>query len=283
MGRKDTAEVKDCSTPECPCCPSSSYNPLVVSDSSAPSGSPAPPDRPSSAAAADLLIGALRDLAATQALDSITRIVRTTARRLAGADGATFVLRDGEHCHYVDEEAIAPLWKGRRFPLKSCISGWAMRYRQQVVIPDIYEDARIPHDAYRPTFVRSLVMTPVRALQPWAAIGVYWAGYRVPTPDEANWLQALADSTAVAMEKVRVESELHGGDTVDGPPAPPVRMCAWTKRLALDGEWVSIEAYLKRRFGLDVTHGISDEALAAMTDEVLRHKDAAAPGSGPAL
>jgi hypothetical protein len=46
---------------------------------------------------------------------------------------------------------------------------------QTVVIPDIYLDDRIPHDAYRPTFVKSLVMTPVRMEDPIAAIGAYWA------------------------------------------------------------------------------------------------------------
>ena len=43
--------------------------------------------------------------------------------KLVGADGATFVLRDGDCCYYVDEDAISPLWKGQRFPLEACISG----------------------------------------------------------------------------------------------------------------------------------------------------------------
>src|SRR5262249_39201177 len=95
-----------------------------------------------------------RDLAAVQ------QIVKTSARRFAAADGATFVLREGAFCHYADEDAIAPLWKGKRFPLEACISGWSMIHRQPAVIPDIYVDPRIPQDAYRPTFVKSLVMVP---------------------------------------------------------------------------------------------------------------------------
>ena len=45
-------------------------------------------------------------------------IVRHAARQLVGADGATFVLRDGDKSFYADEDAIAPLWKGLRFPLE---------------------------------------------------------------------------------------------------------------------------------------------------------------------
>src|SRR5581483_219834 len=107
-----------------------------------------------------------------------------------------------------DEDAVSPLWKGQRFPLDTCISGWAMLNRQPAVIEDIYADDRIPHDAYRPTFVKSLVMVPIRTLDPVGAIGNYWAAPHQATPAEVQLLQALADTTAVAMENVRVFSEL---------------------------------------------------------------------------
>jgi len=41
------------------------------------------------------------------------------------------------------------------------------------MIPDVYLDERIPHDAYRPTFVKSLVMTPIGKEEPIGAIGCY--------------------------------------------------------------------------------------------------------------
>lgn len=75
------------------------------------------------------LIKAIQDLSAAHDLATIQRIVRVAARELTGADGATFVLKDGDQCFYADEDAISPLWKGRRFPLESCISGWSMIHR----------------------------------------------------------------------------------------------------------------------------------------------------------
>jgi hypothetical protein len=160
------------------------------------------------ASAVTLLIETVQRLAMARDVATVQDIVRTSARQLTGADGATFVLRDGDRCHYVDEDAIAPLWKGQKFPMSACVSGWAMLNRQPAVIPDIYTDARIPHDAYRPTFVKSLVMVPIRTLDPIGAIGNYWATPHTPTDDEVRLLQALADSTAVAMENVRVIAEL---------------------------------------------------------------------------
>jgi diguanylate cyclase (GGDEF)-like protein len=135
-------------------------------------------------------------------------LVRTTARQLTGADGATFVLRDNEHCFYAEEDAIAPLWKGQRFPMHMCISGWVMNSREAVAIPDIYKDPRVPIEAYRPTFVRSLAMVPIRTQSPIGAIGNYWARPHDPTHEELRILQALADSTAVAMQNIRVHQEL---------------------------------------------------------------------------
>jgi hypothetical protein len=106
--------------------------------------------------------------------EAVIEAVRSTARFICNADGVTFVLRDGNLCHYVEEDAIGPLWKGQRFPMSACISGWSMLNAETAVIEDIFTDQRIPHDAYRPTFVRSLIMTPAGADSPAAAIGAYW-------------------------------------------------------------------------------------------------------------
>lgn len=154
------------------------------------------------------LLRAIQQLSMVRSLPEIQAIVRTAARRLTGADGATFVLRDNDSCFYADEDAISPLWKGQRFPMDVCISGWTMLHRQPALIPDIYADERVPHEAYRPTFVKSLAMVPIRQLDPIGAIGNYWAQQHEPTAREVQLLQALADSTAVALENVRVYTEL---------------------------------------------------------------------------
>jgi signal transduction histidine kinase len=156
----------------------------------------------------DELVRVVQELSLARSLEDVQRIVRLAARSLTGADGATFILRDQGMCFYADEDAIEPLWKGQRFPLDACVSGWAMIHRESVVIEDIYADNRVPHEAYRPTFVRSMAMVPIRTIDPIGAIGNYWAARRRPTDHEVQLLQALADSTAVALENVRVYEEL---------------------------------------------------------------------------
>jgi K+-sensing histidine kinase KdpD len=154
------------------------------------------------------LVVAVQELSLARDLTTVQTIVRRAARDLTGAHGATFVLKDNDRCYYADEDAIEPLWKGQRFPLSACVSGWVMSHRQAVVIEDIYADERVPVEAYRPTFVKSMLMVPIRTESPIGAIGNYWAEQRRADPHEVELLQALANTTAVAMENVKIYGEL---------------------------------------------------------------------------
>jgi response regulator RpfG family c-di-GMP phosphodiesterase len=154
------------------------------------------------------LVGVVQRLSLARSLPEIERIVGSAARRLIGADGATFVLREGDQCFYAEEDSIAPLWKGLRFPMHSCVSGWVMRQGEPAIIPDIHADDRVPNEAYEPTFVRSLAMVPIRRLEPLGAIGAYWAHHHRTTAEEVEVLQALADSSAVAIANVMAYREL---------------------------------------------------------------------------
>ncbi|KAA9153933.1 HAMP domain-containing histidine kinase [Microbacterium lushaniae] len=156
----------------------------------------------------DALTRTVERLATALRLSEITEIVAEAVRELTGADGATFVFREDGQCFYAEENAIGPLWKGHRFPLTSCVSGWAMLHRETVVIPDIYTDERVPHDAYRPTFVASLVMAPVRSADPIGALGAYWAEQTRPDPEVVRRLEVLADTAAVAVENLELRGAI---------------------------------------------------------------------------
>lgn len=135
--------------------------------------------------------------------EDVIAVVRSTARQALCADGVTFVLRDGDFCHYVEEDAIGPLWKGKKFPIDTCVSGWAMLNDQTAAISDIYVDKRVPQQAYRPTFVRSLIMAPIRVDGPVAAIGAYWRERRKFTPEDLKAVEMMAEFAGHALRRVR--------------------------------------------------------------------------------
>jgi GAF domain-containing protein len=154
----------------------------------------------------DMLRDVVAALGRARNLTVVQHLVRSNARALSDAHGATVVLRDGDRCFYADEDAISPLWKGQRFPITECISGWAMLSRTAAVIPDIRVDDRIPQEAYRPTFVRSLAMIPVRAADPLGAVGVYWSTARRATDEQVELLSTLAEATGTALERLLPET-----------------------------------------------------------------------------
>ena len=139
-------------------------------------------------------------LARATSLAEIASALTYLGRRLMGCDGVTFVVNEDGHCHYLDEDGVSPLWKGQKFPGEHCISGWVMKQRQAVVVPNIFHDQRIPQDVYRRTFVKSLLMVPVGD-NGEAAIGAYWAEYHDPTEQEQLIAHALARQVATAMTR----------------------------------------------------------------------------------
>ena len=157
-----------------------------------------------------------QDLARSLELSEVTATICRAVRDLVGSDGAAFIVREGDEVHYADVDSIAPLWKGQRFPVSACVSGWSIVERQPAVIEDVYTDPRVPVEAYRPTFVKSLLMVPVRALNPVGAIGAYWATNRRASDDEVRLMQALASAADLAFanaqlyeqtKKARLEAE----------------------------------------------------------------------------
>ena len=40
-----------------------------------------------------------------------------------------------------------------------------------------------------------------------------------------------------------------------------LKVCAWTKRIEVDGRWISIEEFLSKYLHLQLTHGMSDDAV----------------------
>jgi len=154
------------------------------------------------------LVEAINNLSRARTLEEIQRITTSSARKLANCDGSTFVLMDSEYCWYVDEDAIAPLWKGQKFPLEQCISGWVMLNRTPAIIPDIYADTRIPSDLYRPTFVKSMLIVPINQANPIGAIGNYWRSQHAPNELETRLLLTLADAVAIAMENISLLTDL---------------------------------------------------------------------------
>jgi endonuclease/exonuclease/phosphatase family metal-dependent hydrolase len=165
----------------------------------------------------------IEKLSTAEDFTEVSAYLTQAVRSLVGADGVTLVLREGELCHYVEEDAVGPLWKGQRFPMTACVSGWSMMNATTAVVPDVYFDPRIPVEAYEPTFVRSLVMTPVNPDKAYAAIGTYWSDNHIASANELLDLESLAaviaeiDPHVLALQEVRAGQAVRLATLLDFP------------------------------------------------------------------
>ncbi|MBN2681919.1 MAG: PAS domain S-box protein [Bacteroidales bacterium] len=148
------------------------------------------------------LFAVANQLTIAQTQYEVIQIIKKSARALCSADGVTIVMRNQDQCHYIDEDAISPLWKGKLFPMDVCISGWCMKNKKNVNIEDITIDSRIPQDIYRKTFVKSMLMTPIRKTEPLGAIGVYWKDIHKVTPSEIELLETLSSMTDSVLDAI---------------------------------------------------------------------------------
>ncbi len=148
------------------------------------------------------LAKAIEAIGAATTLRGLIEEIRKSARRLIGADGISIVLREDAFCHYVEEDAIGPLWKGQRFLAEVCVSGWAMIHRETAVIPNIDLDPRIPQALYHETFVRSMVMAPIVADDAVGALGAYWSEVHQPSETAVTAVETIARFAALAVARI---------------------------------------------------------------------------------
>ena len=149
------------------------------------------------------------------------------ARGLIEADGASFVLSEGAHVFYVEEDVPGALWRGRRFPVGECISGWAIRHRRPAVVTDAARDARVPWVLYQPTGVKSLAMMPMGGAEACrGAIGLYWSREHTASARELFLLEVLAEAAASALAHAEASPRAEGPRADGSSPslgAPPLR------------------------------------------------------------
>ena len=148
------------------------------------------------------LTEAMTALACARSLDKMIDILRRSARAIAGAEGITVIRRIGDRVSYIAEDALQPLWTGQDFAIEACVSGIAILEKRPIVIPDIYADSRVPHDAYRPTFVRSMAMYPIGLFEPSMAIGAYWGRTGPIETQTSIRLSSLARYAGITIDRL---------------------------------------------------------------------------------
>jgi signal transduction histidine kinase/DNA-binding response OmpR family regulator len=156
-----------------------------------------PPDE-----AAVTLAWAVRQLTRSVSVADVVSVVPQAARLICEADGATIAFRCGDMVQHVGRDGLAPRFSGLDQPIGDCVSGRAMREGRPVAIDGPAAEGPGPGSPGSEGTTSSALAVPVGSGFPVAAIAVYRARPNPPFAWELELLAALADITALALERV---------------------------------------------------------------------------------
>jgi signal transduction histidine kinase/CheY-like chemotaxis protein len=133
-------------------------------------------------------------LSAGASFDEVCQQITSLVERLTGAV-ASLALRDGT--------VVLPIG-GAPLPIDDCIAGWAMMHDQTVVILDVAKDDR-PRRV--PDGITSLVVVPLRGVEPFGAISAYWSSPPAESTTRAvAIIETIASLTALGIHAARQAS-----------------------------------------------------------------------------
>lgn len=89
---------------------------------------------------------------------------------------------------------------------------------------------------------------------------------------------AMGDSVRFETEQERLIKDLKDALHQVERLKDLVTFCAWTGRVRWNGQWVSVEHFLRERYQVHITHGISEEAMDLVLAEAERQRKLAEEG-----
>jgi integral membrane sensor domain MASE1 len=92
---------------------------------------------------------------------------------------------------------------------------------------------------------------------------------------------AMGQARRFEEEQARLIAELRSAAAQVKRMEEFVTFCAWTGRVRWNNQWVSVEEFLRERYNVSVSHGISEEGLATILKDLPREAAAQRPGARP--
>jgi PAS domain S-box-containing protein len=141
-------------------------------------------------------------------MGEVMRLIMRHAMSLLGAEGACVALRRDDYLHVVAAGGAGDLLAGLVLPVRSSISGRAVRDHAPVISNDVPNDPDVSRQAQRLIRIRNTIVVPLSTAR--GVIGTLSVFNRKTNFEQtdARVLQRLADHVAVAIVNARLYEEL---------------------------------------------------------------------------
>jgi len=141
-------------------------------------------------------------------MGEVMRLILRHTMSLLGAEGACIALRRDDYLHVTAAAGSGDLLAGLMLPVRSSISGRAVREQAAVISNAVPDDPEVSRQAQRLVRIRNTVIVPLSTAR--GVIGTLMVFNRAADfePSDARILQRLADHVAVAIVNARLYEEL---------------------------------------------------------------------------
>ena len=141
-------------------------------------------------------------------MGEVMRLILRHSMSLLGAEGGCIGLKRDDYLHIVAAAGSGDLLAGIMLPIRTSISGRAVREQAAVIVNDVGNDDQVSRQVQRLVRVRNTIVVPLSTAR--GVIGTLSVFNRVADFDEgdARVLQRLADHVAVAIVNARLYEEL---------------------------------------------------------------------------
>ncbi|HKR10149.1 MAG TPA: CHASE3 domain-containing protein [Gemmatimonadaceae bacterium] len=208
----------------------------------------------------------------------VQRELTTVEARMSEAEsGQRGYLLTGDAADLRDYTEAVGHVHARLYNLRQLVAGNSAQLRGLLIIESLSRQKVAEMDStirLARTGKREEALNAVRAPRSDSLMTAIRSGLRSMTDDEAKVLRArqrdlvnelhdadmvsLALSGGLALMFVALLVIARGAEHYRNL----VTLCAWTRSVEYEGEWISFEEYLRRKFHVSATHSISPDALA---------------------
>jgi GAF domain-containing protein len=175
---------------------------------------------PTAAERLHLLYDMSRRLTSFTDLEDLLRYATRRARELFVADGCALLLLDRERREFyfpiasqsASRSTVEARLKELRFPADRGIAGWVLERSETALVEDVTKDPRFYAGVDRQTDMttRRLMCAPLRSAEGNIGVIEVVNPREASTPEDTDFLEALAGDIAVAYEKVLLLERLRG-------------------------------------------------------------------------
>jgi len=156
----------------------------------------------------EILVDSIKEFSTAHELSEVYHTAVSAARRLTDAESSAMIIKEGDTCQCVDEDASEPLLKGQKVSQGDCIADYVLSSGKPMIVEDMEKDLQITKEPFKNIQVKSLAIFPIHSQVTLGAMALLWRESYSFKTDETRLIETLLDAASQAIENINLYKNL---------------------------------------------------------------------------